>query len=293
MKSTKKSYKFLVAGMVTLYNSDREVLDNINTYYHQVDKLYVVDNSEIVDNTLINDLKARFRDIVYVHNQGNRGIAYALNVASRIAMTEGFDYLLLMDDDSRTTNIMVKTMVDYVAANPDLNIGIIAAQADSNLYSDKAEITWYTITSGSLLSIEAFRQCGSFLEELFIDAVDHEYCFRLIEAGYKIINLNYLHLSHSIGEIKKISIFDKSIYKWASHTPVRNYYMLRNFLYVIKKYNKLIPFRTKMLLFYGLTKVCLLNSMLEKDTSLRLRYMAKAISDFRNRRLGKLDKALD
>ncbi|WP_169921757.1 glycosyltransferase family 2 protein [Spirosoma rigui] len=293
MEPIRKSYKFSIAGMVTLYNSERDILDNISTYHAQVDKLYLVDNSEVIDEILVNALRERFNKVVYIHNKGNRGIAYALNVAASRAVNDGFDYLLLMDDDSKATPDMINTMTDYIVANPKLQVGIIAAQSDPNLFSNQAEVTWYTITSGSLLSINAFKQCGPFLEELFIDAVDHEYCFRLIEAGYKIVNLNYLHLSHSIGELKYLSIFKKNVYKWASHTPVRNYYMLRNFLYVIKKYNKLIPFRTKALLFYGLTKVCLINSMLEKDTLLRIRYMTKAISDFRHHKLGKLDNILD
>lgn len=280
-----------VSAMVTLYNSEYKVIDRISTYIKQVSKLYVVDNSEQPDDDLIQKILLSYPTVEYISNKGNQGIAHALNVGAQAALRDGYKYLLTMDDDSQASKGMLNALLDYIEKHDEPNkIGIVAAQSDPNLYGNDAEEVWFTITSGSLLSMSAYRQCGIFQEDLFIDAVDHEYCFRLIEAGYKIVSLNYLHLTHRIGELKRLKIFNKTLYKWASHNPVRNYYMLRNFLYVINKYKKVIPNRTKLLLIYGLTKVCVLNSMLEKDTLVRLRYMSKAVSDFRKNKLGKLPK---
>ncbi len=47
-----------VAGMVTLYNSDHRVVSRIATYVKQVEKLYVVDNSDNPDEQLIQKIKS-------------------------------------------------------------------------------------------------------------------------------------------------------------------------------------------------------------------------------------------
>lgn len=282
-----------IAGMVTLYNSEPEVLSRMSTYYHQVSRLYVVDNSEQPDEHLVGAIRRMYSNVVYIANSTNEGIAHALNQAAGAAVRDGFDYLLTMDDDSRASEHTIRTMLEYIEQHPQpARIGIVAAQSDPNLFGNQAEEVLYAITSGSLLNLRAYQQCGPFMDELFIDAVDHEYCYRLIQAGYVIISLNYLHLSHRIGELKQLKLFGRTLYKWASHTPVRNYYMLRNFLYVIGAYRHVLPARTKLLLAYALTKVCLLNALLDSDTALRFRYVRKAIADFRHHRLGKLSQLL-
>ncbi len=217
-----------------------------------------------------------------------------MNAAAKAAVDDEFAYLLMMDDDSEATDNMVEAMLTYLRQQAEHDmIGIIAAQSDPNLFGNTARKVWFTITSGSMLNMETYKQCGPFQNELFIDAVDHEYCFRIIQAGYQVINLDYLHLSHKIGELKQLRFFNITFYKWASHNPTRIYYMLRNFLHVLRKYRKILPMRTKFLIVYALTTSCFVNALFEKDTLLRLRYLSKAISDFNNNKMGKLSQAID
>jgi len=276
-----------IAASVVLYNSDESVIGNINTYIDQIDKLYIIDNSESVNDILVEHLRVNEK-IEYIWLKGNLGIATALNVACEKALADGHDYILMMDDDSRAVNNMVEQMLCYEREYPGLKIGIIAAQSDPNLFSEKIRSVWYTITSGSLMKLSAYKECGEFLEKLFIDAVDHEYCFRLKEKGYHIINLDYLHLEHSIGELKELKLFNKTLYKWSSHNHIRMYYMMRNFLYVLTKYHNTIPIKTKILLYYSVSRACFFDAMLEDDKLRRIKFLGKAFKDYRRDNFGKI-----
>lgn len=288
MLNTYSSSSEVVAGMVTLYNSEPDVVQNIATYISQVAKLYVVDNSEQRDNALIKAIQAISPTVEYISNDGNEGIAYALNRAAEAALHDGFSYLLTMDDDSQVPEDMVKQMYNYIQVSPVSDrISMVAPQSDPVLYGTSAKSVWYVITSGSLLSLDAYKICGPFLEELFIDSVDHEYCFRMKRAGYTLVELNYLHLIHRLGEVKKISLMGETFYTWLSHSPLRVYYILRNNLYVISMYRADLPGKVLFRLVYALIKVCFLHNFLERDAISRFQYVGRAIRDYWVGRLGK------
>lgn len=282
-----------VAATVVIYNSEKKVLTNIDTYVSQVDKVYVIDNSEQIIYELIS-LIQRESKVEYHWMDGNKGIAAALSKAAQLATEAGYAYLLMMDDDSQLTENTVMDMLNYIAQYESRErIGIVTAQSDPNMRGNLARSVWYAITSGSLLNLRAYQQCGPFMEELFIDGVDHEYCYRLIKFNYDVIILNYVFMPHRMGLVQELKIFGKVFYKWSSHSPLRNYYLLRNFLFVLNMYKVLVPVRIKFEVYYGVVKACLLDMLLGKNKLLRLRYMAKAIADFRSNRLGKLPQTFD
>lgn len=284
-----KAGKPRVAAMVTLYNSGQDVLSCIGTYIWQVDKLYVVDNSERPDEALIGQISSAYTHITYINNGGNQGIAYALNRAAQAAVEEGYPYLLTMDDDSRVPENMIDRMLEFMVGYTG-RIGILGTQSQPKRIRDSAESVWYTITSGNLLNLGAYATCGPFSEPLFIDWVDHEYCFRLKAAGYEVIELNYLALDHRLGQSKKKCLFGVVIREWTSHNAVRMYYKLRNSLYVLRQYRALLPWSIQWF-FYRAMLTDLINVVFfEDDTLHRLRLLIQAGVDCRNGRLGKLNK---
>ena len=100
-----------IAAVVILYNPELSILENIKSYIDQVEKLYVVDNSEASNESLIQEIKS-FSKIEYIPNKYNIGIAAALNIGARKAIEEGFDYLLTMDQDSETPPRMVANLLN-------------------------------------------------------------------------------------------------------------------------------------------------------------------------------------
>ena len=55
------------------------------------------------------------------------------------------------------------------------------------------------ITSGSLINTSIFSEIGGYNEKLFIDEVDHEYCYRIKMLGYSVLQLENILLNHTLG----------------------------------------------------------------------------------------------
>ena len=225
-----------IAGVVILYNSERQVINNINSYLNQIDQLYIIDNSERADYEIVQDIKI-LPNATYIDNGENLGIAYALNYAAKMAMRDGYKFLLTMDDDTFFPADGIEKMLLFINQFSVEKLGIVAGQYNPRFFDNTIKTVPYTITSGSLLNLSAYEQCGLFMEELFIDFVDHEYCFRLNKFNYEIIEINNVHLNHNLGSKKQLTVFgyELPIY-WRSHNPLRVYYKIRNSIFTLNKY---------------------------------------------------------
>lgn len=276
-----------IAGVVVLYNSGVEVIDNINTYIDQIKKLYVIDNSDSPNLVLIHQLQS-FRSIVYIPNIGNYGVADALNIAAHRAINDNFTYLLTMDDDSRAPSNMISSMIDFINnyANPE-ELGIVSVDHSGSLSADAYKEVNLTMTSGNLLSLHAYQKVGPFNKNLFIDHVDHEYNLRLYLNKFKIIEITNLKLNHKLGTVKKFNLYTLNI-SYISHNPVRLYYFIRNAIYISRTYFNINP-KVCLFLLQLSVKEIVKSSLLEDHKYLRLMYIKKALSAGWQGRLGKLN----
>ncbi|WP_052746044.1 glycosyltransferase family 2 protein [Sulfurovum lithotrophicum] len=226
-----------VAAVVVLYNPADEIQENIDSYIDQVDTVYAVDNSDDKNESLINELKQTGK-IVYVDNGGNKGIANALNVGANKATEDGYDFLLTMDQDSRVSEKMLSTMLECLGTVDIPTLGILSPFHASKIHTVSREHGCIekkvVMTSGNLLSLKAYRKTGPFLEELFLDYVDNEYCLRLQRHGYRVIQVSEAILFHKLGELSLRQLFGKNIYCY-NYPPVRYYYRARNVIAIHKK----------------------------------------------------------
>ena len=98
------------------------------------------------------------------------------------------------------------------------------------------------ITSGSLLNLAVWKKLGGYESKLFIDEVDHEYCYRAKNEGYSVFRFPSVHLiinwvtKKEAGYAANIAKRKRTI-----HSPTRVYFMVRNYLYVRKKYKSQFP----------------------------------------------------
>ena len=88
------------------------------------------------------------------------------------------------------------------------------------------------IQSGAMHRLDILKQIGGYNEDLFIDFVDFEYCFRVRKAGYSIVYLNRVYLDHQT-EDEYESFFSKSagLILKEKFSLARCYYHLRNYHY--------------------------------------------------------------
>ena len=118
------------------------------------------------------------------------------------------------------------------------------------------------ITSGALLNLRAYNKVGPFMEKLFIDYVDFEYCFRLQRNNYSIYINNNAIIYHSVGNLIKWKLIGFRFYS-TNHSPLRLYYRTRNRFRLRSLYKKYYQsfFKSDMInLLKELLKVILVES---------------------------------
>ena len=230
------------AAVVVLYNPDEKVAENIESYSPLVEKVYLVSNSENVSQKEI-ELSNYNSKYVYIPNYSNMGIAYALNQGVNQAIKDGVSWVLTMDQDSNFGAGELKSLMDFVVTDPNAHtIGIASPYhaTPGNSYPDHTnpeEIT-EVMTSGNLLSTRAFSTVGPFDESYFIDMVDHEYCLRLWSKKFRVIRVNKSILTHELGKVRPYKFFWMNNVLSSNHSPIRRYYMMRNYLFMRGHYYK-------------------------------------------------------
>jgi rhamnosyltransferase len=225
-----------VATVVILYHPDDSLIESIPAYLDHTSEVILVDNSIDKDQGLIESLMG-LGSVTYLDNRGNQGVAAALNVGIDYAIGKGYDWVLTMDQDSMFSTEMLGRFISLIS-KVDSQVAIYTPyHIFSEWMSRRSGIEEVDscMTSGNLLSLLAYKKCGPFLEKLFIDYVDHEYCLRLRKAGYKILQMNDIQLTHQLGDFKFASFFGKRV-SVSNHNPVRRYYISRNRIYLISKY---------------------------------------------------------
>lgn len=275
-----------VAASIVIYNSSLNVIDNIRSYIDQVDRIYIIDNSEIPNNNLVL-LISHLPNACYFSNNGNMGIAYALNKAAGEAIKEGYHFLLTMDDDTYLPEDSVEKMLFFLKSSSDSNIAIVGGQSNPDLFDESIKGVLFTITSGNLLNLSVYKKIGPFLNELFIDYVDHEYCFRIHKYGYKIFEMNNIHLTHELGSQKKRKFLGIN-FTWTSHNPIRIYYKTRNCFIVLRRYD-FLPFTVKFYFWKDVIRDLIKMIFFENNKRYRFELFIKALSDAHNETLGKIN----
>jgi len=277
-----------LAGVVVLYQPKEEVLENILSYHPSLFEVIIVDNSEEKNLSLITALKALPR-VRYVDNHGNQGIAAALNAGITMLLKTHAQWVLTMDQDSKATPEMLDQMIAYITSHPIGQVGIVApfhsVAGKKPTSPEQYEEIASTMTSGNLLQVAAYKAVGPFEEKLFMDYVDHEYCLRLQEAGYKIIQVNQAILVHQLGAFQEISVAGHTV-GYTNHNHLRRYYMTRNRLYVMNRYKNATAFikREQREFWLELRKIILF----EKDKYRKVASILKGYWDYKRGKFGKL-----
>ena len=227
-----------IAGIV-LYNPDIERLcSNIKAIVHQVDALILIENGS-TDLSYKEQLK-NFPNIVYIQNPRSMGLAYALNQIVGYAYSHGYKWALTLDQDSVPSSNMVEEYKTLVADD----IGIIGCMIeDRNFKRDQSwgivrgviELRW-VISSASFTNVEAWKQCGGFDTDMFIDWVDWDIGEAMHKAGYRVIRTYKTKLIQELGHNTRLEWVRKHEMQIMNHSAFRYYHFFRNRLYLARKY---------------------------------------------------------
>ncbi|WP_195822432.1 glycosyltransferase family 2 protein [Roseobacter sp. MH60115] len=218
------------AAVVIWYNPEPLFVENLKSYAEHVDHVVVIDNS----NT---DNAALLADVAGVHYQAlhqNLGIAAALNRGFETARQLGAEWVLSMDQDSSFESENVSLLLANIeTASSDIAV-IGYSETGSTSKTGLRDVN-KVITSGCLNRMSAFSRINGFNEDLFIDQVDFEYCFRLKEAGFRIMQDRAVQMRHNRGDPEPKEFRGRS-YTTTNYNPTRRYYQVRNRLYMRRKF---------------------------------------------------------
>ena len=286
-----------VCAIVVSFHPDAEIVQNLEALRPQVAAVVVVDNgSPAADLTLLRKTATRL-DLNLVENGENLGIATALNVGVRWAKARGFAWVLLFDQDSCVTDGMASTLVAAFETSPwGAKLGILVPsyvdrrmQAALQVVRVRGGGLESVMTSGSLMRTSIFDLCGYFIDELFIDAVDFEYCLRLRKRGFVIDECRDALLLHSPGTPTVVRFRGRRLFQTANYSPLRLYYQTRNKIWVTRHYFWNFPgFCLK--LFYYVVKESTKIALGESNRKKKLRYTWMGIRDGLGGRMGKLNE---
>ncbi|WP_230530737.1 glycosyltransferase family 2 protein [Microvirga roseola] len=295
----------ILAVSVTFNPNTALLAEALRSVAPQVQGLAVIDNGSANAGdvrSLATTVGAHF-----VSNERNLGIAAAQNQGVDLARTGGFSHILLLDQDTvlapRTVADLSKNLVSL-----ERQLGCVAAigpayfeintQQRSRAYRShglrilrisldpEAEpvASDTIIASGSLIPLKVLNKVGGFKEDLFIDLVDVEWCFRARAAGYESFLSPTVTVEHHLGS-STIKIGTRGI---AVHVPVRNYYWVRNAIWLARQpYTPLawrLYFISRSLAFLAAY------TTLVDQRMLRLRLISRAIWDSLNGRFGPFGK---
>lgn len=286
-----------VCCSIVTYNCDNDFINTFNSVVNQVDKVIIIDNgSEDETIEILKDLQKRF-NIELVLCKKNIGIASALNIGIDYAKKNKYDWILTLDHDSILDKCMVENLLKAYNELSEIEkekvVSLLPRYIEAGLNIEeqlevkKDEIAYVKcgITSGNLVKMEIFEKVGEFDDKLFIDFVDFDLCFRIIEKGYAIIEVSNAILYHTVGNVKEAKILGKhTIY--SNHSPIRRYYITRNRRYCWDRYkevDKEFIENDKKNDLREIIKVVLF----EEEKFLKIKMVIKGILDYKKKVFGK------
>lgn len=285
-----------ICAVIVSYHSPEDVASCLGAIVRQVGSVVVVDNSNDVAIKQVISERYSPERVSLICNESNEGLAAALNQGIRFSIEHRCRWTLFLDQDSLPSEGMVSEMLEsygrldskakqetamIVSTVLDERFNeIVPAVVTTKFLNRKVRkpahdcFVHFHITSGSLIMNEAIKETGLMNEHLFIDYVDFDYCFRLLDRQYRILLSAKALLFHALGEKRR-----KLFLNYREHTPLRVYYQTRNRLYMIFRYGQ--KYRSFMLAeslrcISKFVKIIIL----ESDKKEKIRLYGKGIRDF-------------
>ena len=211
----------------------------VQSLLDQVDFTIVIDNSPLSSLCFKSD-----KLIIEVFNT-NIGIAAAQNVGLRKAMDLGADFVILSDQDSVYPSDYVSSMLTAFDRFPNACavvpkfINTLKRAADGFTairpfffqhffpHSGLHEVL-QAIASGKVIKVSSLDAIGFMSEDLFIDWVDFEWCWRARSKGFSIIGNSDVVIQHQLGD----TAIDIGFREITLRTPIRHYFIVRNAVYL-------------------------------------------------------------
>ncbi len=233
----------LSAVIITFYPDLDKLVLHINQIINHVDLLIIWDNTPLNSGFDYFKVKNICNDKIQILGETkNLGIGYAVNKAIDFSISYEMTHLMTLDQDSlfkEVDFIRFKQAInyyiqdDYIAVFAPNIVNVFSKnQVPHFCAENEIEYVEKVISSGSVYKLNIFEQTGLLREDLFIDEVDFEYCYRVNKMGFKVAIISNVLLFQSFSEMKQI----KNLFYITNYSSFRLYHIIRNGIIIKKEY---------------------------------------------------------
>lgn len=301
-------HRDVVAIVVTYESSTVELRALVTRLRAQTANVIMVDNGSSAGALTSIRAIANEAGGTLIELDANYGLAKAQNVGIREAERRGFSFALLSDDDSLPPDDMLQRLCQtfaeqsagghrVAAVGPlvyDARISQSALVFRDTFFGPRRRVMTHAtspvpvpflIASGCLISLDVVRDVGPMREDLFIDHVDLEWCLRARRHEYTLLCEPRALLPHHLGDkLRRVWYFG-----WRNvhlHSPLRNYYLVRNTLLLLR--SGLLSSGWTVGYLAWLTRFCVFNAVAVAPRRERVRMITRALRDGILNRSGRL-----
>jgi len=278
-----------ILGVVTSFYPDiNELEKNINSFLSEIEHLIIWENTPKENSQIYKLIEKLNSAKIEVRTTGqNEFLAVPFNLCARFAEENNFTHMLTMDQDSCFSKVHFKNYIFEINNFTFNNVAAFGPNSNSRpkKINENLEVE-HIFISGTIYPLKYFFEIDGFNEELVIDAIDTEYCFKAKEKNYKIIVFPNVNLEHNMGYRYK---------HWTGLTIVpysaqRTYYYIRNSLWLWKKFPQYYTkeYRKSFIKFKVVYRT--LKLIFEKDSLQKFVAIFTALLHSKTKRLGRYDK---
>ena len=294
----------MIAGILVSYEPEAQTLNaTFVTLLSQVDHLFLVDNGSSIDPADLLDLKGKER-LTVIRLDENLGIAAAQNAGITAARKLGAEFVVLSDQDTVYPKSAISGLLDVFERWPKA-AAVVPLFNDVNKSSPDGFILensvlfsptrvaggehslLQAIASGKVVRLSTLEDIGTMDEDLFIDWVDLEWCWRARHNGYQIIGSGDVAITHTLGDsARSIGYREVNL-----RSPLRHYYITRNGFSLALR-TPYLSIVMRCILFLRSLRYPFAFPILSRPRWRNLRAVAAGITDALLNRLGKTDRIL-
>lgn len=236
-----ESKRSKIGAVVVLYKPEKRDFKNLLDYVGKVDITIIADNSPQSNLSKFDaQCQPNGEQILYRHYPENIGLAKALNLSIRELADKLCEWVLVMDQDSHFMSDILQTYWTYIKNHDCRQTAVLGP-----IYQyDRRKMQPYSgtksvkriMTSGNFINTAIFGCLDGYMEELFVDGIDFEYCLRARQHGYDIMECGQAILAHQPAKTKTAEIFGKTLLKYGYAFPERYCSSARASVFLWKEY---------------------------------------------------------
>ncbi len=179
--------------VTVIYNQKIQDTSVYKTLLTEKEAVYLYDNSPLPQS--VGDLPENW---IYISDPSNPGISKAYNKAAEYASANGYDWILISDQDTRYPPDAIERYREYIARNRKSSMFIPKVKISDNKYLSPVRNRFYfarisstvpssgeirlkdyaVINSGILVTTGSFLSCGGYNDKVFLDFSDFQFIER-------------------------------------------------------------------------------------------------------------------